>query len=108
MFVKIKVLYYLLIKYFTVSACELFARYYTNPVACLFKIYMYYLKHFSYVEYLTEAEETDFDCTLCSLTEQVIQHLNRIGRCPVRTLARTPTLLTGFVVILIPSRYTQA
>jgi hypothetical protein len=35
MFVNIKVLYFLLIKYFAVSACKLLARYYTNPVACL-------------------------------------------------------------------------
>jgi hypothetical protein len=47
-------------------------------------------------------EETGFDCTLCSLTEQVIQHLTCIGRCPVRTSARTPTFLTGFIVIVFP------
>jgi hypothetical protein len=39
MFFNIKVLYFLLIKYIAVSACELFARYYTNPAAFLFKIY---------------------------------------------------------------------
>ena len=40
MSVNIEVLYFLLIKYFAVSACELLARYYMNHVARLFKIYM--------------------------------------------------------------------
>jgi len=49
-----------------------------------------------------KSEETVFDWTLCSSTEQVSQHLTCIWRCPFRTSARTPTRLIGFVVSSFP------